>query len=146
MSSESLGLLIGGIVPAFAFGLSGVFVKASNQAGIGVGPYLIAAGLAVAFCGVLFLVIFPDRTISLKSGSAAFAMGFLWAIGAGLVAIAVSRLGAPIAKLVPLYNTNTLVAVLLTLWIFAEWKQVQPLKLLAGSALIMVGSVFVSRA
>ena len=49
-------------------------------------------------------------------------------------------------KLVPLDNAHPLVAVLVGIWVFAEWTPVQPLKLLAGSLLIVAGSVLVAKA
>jgi transporter family protein len=52
----------------------------------------------------------------------------------------------PIAKLTPLYNMNTLIVVLLALWIFAEWKEVKVLQLLIGAVLIVMGGVLVARA
>ncbi len=146
MSQETLGLVIGGVLPAIAFGLSGVFSKASTQAGIGLGPYLMTVGAAVFVCGLCLLTVTPDRTITLRAATPAFLTGFLWALGAAGVAMALSRYGIPLGKIVPLYNTNTLVAVLVGLWVFAEWKQVQPLRLLAGSLLIVAGSVLVAKA
>ena len=66
-------------------------------------------------------------------------------IGAGLVALAVVRFAAPISKLAPLYNTNTLVTVLLGLWLYAEWQEVNTAKLLLGSALVVTGTVLVGQ-
>jgi transporter family protein len=141
-----IGIIVGGVLPAIAFGVSGVFAKISNnQSGIGIGLYLMIMGVAIIACGAIVFLILPDKSLSMKSGTAAFASGFVWAMGAGGVAIALSRFGSPLSVLVPLYNANTLVAVLLGLWIFAEWKQVKSVQLLIGSALILVGAVTVAR-
>jgi uncharacterized membrane protein len=67
-----------------------------------------------------------------------------WAIAAGLVAVALTSYGVPVARLVPLYNMNTLVAVLLALVVFSEWRDVNAVKLLVGSLLIIAGGSLVA--
>ena len=145
MEPATIGIIVGGVLPAIVFGLSGVFSKAANHAGIGLGLYVIIVGAAVVLCGVAIFALIPDRTLSAKSALYAFGMGLSWALGVAGVAVALSRFGSPLSVLVPLYNANTLVAVLLGLWIFAEWKQVKTVQLLIGSMLILVGAVTVSR-
>jgi len=146
MSSQLTGMLIGGIVAALFFGLSAVFAKATMKAGIGLGPYLISNGLGFIIVGIFFWSIFPDTTISIQSGFMALIMGALAGIATGLVAVALLHYNIPLGKLVPLYNMNTLVAVLLALWLFAEWKHVHTMQLVIGSALIVVGGTLVARA
>ncbi len=141
-----IGLIVGGLLPAIFFGVSAIFVKTSNQFGIGIGPYLIALGFGVVVVGFLFFLFSPDRTFSVQSGSHAFYVGLIWGIGAGLLALGVARFNAPLGKLVPLYNMNTLISVLLALWIFAEWKQIKVPQLLIGSVLIVIGGTLVTRA
>jgi hypothetical protein len=41
---------------------------------------------------------------------------------------------------------NTLITVLLALWVFAEWKTVHIPQLLLGSILIVIGGTLVARA
>lgn len=72
-------------------------------------------------------------------------VGFLGGIGSVLVSIGIVKYSAPLGKLVPLFNMNTLVTVLLALWLFAEWKEVQVPRLLIGSILIVVGGILVAR-
>lgn len=146
MTSQSIGLLVGGLLPAILYGLSGIFSKASTKAGIGLGLYLIVIGLSVTFIGAGFYFYSPDRTFSLRSGLHAFGFGATWGLGTGLVAIGLTKYAVPLGKLVPLYNMNTLVAVLLALWIFAEWKDVRVMQLLAGSLFIIAGGILVARA
>ena len=71
-------------------------------------------------------------------------MGICWAVAAGLVAFALKKYSVPIAKLVPLYNTNTLAAVLIGLFIFAESKDLNTTKLTFGSLLIAVSAFLVA--
>ncbi len=71
-------------------------------------------------------------------------MGVSWALGAGLVAVAIAKYGMPISKLVPIYNTNTLITVLIGFVVFLEWRDVNPAKLLIGAALVLVGTTLVA--
>ena len=56
------------------------------------------------------------------------------------------HLDGQIAQLVPLYNMNTLVAVILALIVFSEWQELQLVKLLLGTVLIVAGAIFVANA
>ena len=51
-----------------------------------------------------------------------------------------------VIQLAPLYNMNTMVAVLIGLWAFSEWKELDMLRLLSGVVLIVIGGTLVSRA
>lgn len=139
-----IGLVIGGILPAIFFGLSSIFAKASNSGGINLAYYILAIGLAVVLSGLICLFIVSDRTVSMQSFRDAFLSGATWAVGAILVAIALSKFKAPISKLVPLYNMNTLVGVVLGLWIFSEWQDLDVVKLILGSILVIVGGTLVA--
>ncbi|MEI8230819.1 MAG: hypothetical protein WCG83_06840 [Candidatus Peregrinibacteria bacterium] len=146
LSNQSIGLIIGGFLPAIVYGFSGVLPKVSNQAGIGIGLYTIIVGLAVTLTGLIIFFFIPDSTVNWKSGIAAFGFGLASGIGNGLVVIGLMRFKTPMSQLTPLYNMNTLIAVLLALWIFAEWKQVNQLQLIIGSVLIVLGGTLVARA
>ena len=144
MNHYTTGLIVGGLLPALFFGLSGVFAKPATQAGISTGFYLTIIGLAAASVGLLFCVISPDRTISPRSAGLTSLVGITWAIAAGLVAVGLTVYSVPVAKLVPLYNMNTLVAVLLALVVFSEWHDVNAPRLLVGSLLIVFGGSLVA--
>ncbi len=144
MTQTTAAVIIGGIIPAIFFGLSGVFAKPSTGAGIGTGPYLLCTGFAIAAVGVLMSIVIPDRAISLRSGFFAVLVGLTWAVAAGLVAFALTKYGVSISRLVPLYNMNTLVAILIGLIVFAEWRDVNAVKLVFGSVLIVAGGVIVA--
>jgi drug/metabolite transporter (DMT)-like permease len=145
MSSQATGLLIGGLLPALLYSLGNICLKAANDSGIDIGPYLAVIGGSVLLVSLLFFLLSPGGEISLRSGLYTLGMGASWAIGTGLVAIAIARYGIPLGKVVPLFNMNTLLSVLLALWIFAEWKSVHVPRLLLGSALIVLGGVLVTR-
>lgn len=129
MSPQVMGLVVGGLVPAVAYALFAIWTKSGSQAGIGAGPFMVLIG-----------------TACVQSAGWSFAAGVVWAAGTGLVSFALTRYGIPISKLNPIYNTNTLITVLLGLVVFSEWKQVNALQLLGGATLILVGSLLVSRA
>ncbi len=146
MNSQLSGILIGGVAAAVFFGLSGVFSKMSNQAGIGFGMYITLIGLAILLVGFVLLAAQPQMSLTWKSGLASLATGFAWAGGAVCVAFALQKFHTPLSKLVPLYNMNTLIAVLLALWIFGEWKQAKLAPLLIGAVLVIAGGVLVAQA
>ncbi|MFH1277982.1 MAG: hypothetical protein ABIK65_06365 [Candidatus Eisenbacteria bacterium] len=146
MSPATLGLLIGGALPALLFGMTGILQKTSTRAGVGVGPYLVLVGLGVVLTGFVFGGVLPDRTLSARSGLFATLVGVTWGFGMGFVAIGLARYGAPLSKLVPLYNMNTLIVALLALVLFAEWREVNGLRLFFGAALVVIGGLLVARA
>lgn len=146
MSTSFAGLLVGGVLPAVILGVFGVLQKGCLRAGLGIGPFFVLVGATIALFGVAYCLATAQRAVTPAGGLCAIATGLLWAAGTACIVLAVSRFGASISQLAPLYNMNTLVVVLLGLAVFAEWRQVHPLPLLAGALLIVGGAVLVSRA
>ncbi len=141
-----LALVIGGVLPALMLGVAGIFQKLSTNSGIGTGPFLIGVGITTVIVGSVFLLVEKQAAVSAQSAGLTMLYGLVWATATGFVALALSRYGAQISQLVPLYNMNTLVAVILGLLIFAEWRHVDPWKLLAAAVLIVAGGVLAARA
>lgn len=146
MSSQTLGIIIGGLIPGMVFGISNVVVKLTMQKGIALPLYVVVTGIAVVCVGVVLLFLFPERNINMTSASIAFSGGALWACGMTCLMFALHRYNASISVLTPLFNMNTLIAVILGMWLFAEWKTVQVPQLLIGSVLIVIGGTLVARA
>jgi drug/metabolite transporter (DMT)-like permease len=146
MRPETLGLIIGGVVPALLFSVSNLSSKGAVNAGISMGPYVLLIGIGVTIIGVLAMYVFPERVINPQSAGIALLFGLSWGIGVGCVAFAIAQYGSNISQLAPLFNVNTLFTVLIALWIFSEWGQVQVPQLLLGSLMIVAGSVLVARA
>lgn len=146
MNTHWIGIVVGGLLPALLYGVAGVLMKASTQQGIGLGLYLLCAGTGVMSVGGAYCWLVPDKTIGVQSACYALSMGMAWGVGTLLVTIGLTRFAVPISKLVPLYNMNTLVAVLLGLWLFAEWQQIRPLQLAVGALLIVAGGTLVANA
>ena len=146
MSAKAIALLIGGFLPAFIYGGSAIFQKLSTNVGISISAYLVAVGAGVMVAGLGFSFAGNAVPFSIKASMYAGLFGLTWGIASGMVAYALLHFAAPISQLVPLYNMNTLIAVLLALVIFSEWKDLHTIKLLAGSVLIVLGAIFVANA
>ena len=145
ISKELLGILIGGLLPAVLWALSGVFAKSGNLAGIGNAIYVMTLGIAVFCSGLVIYFFVPDRTISPRGVFYTALAGIFWALGTALFALALTKYGIPLSKLVPLNNTSTLFAIIIGLWVFAEWQQVNSIRLISGAVLIIAGSIVVAR-
>lgn len=146
MPSKTVGLLIGGFLPAIIYGGSAIFQKLSTSIGISISTYLIAVGVGVMTAGLGFYFFGNNTPFSFKASTYAGIFGLTWGIASGLVAYSLLHFDIPISQLVPLYNMNTLVAVVLALIIFSEWKDLNTIKLLSGSVLIVMGAIFVANA
>ena len=146
MSRATLALLVGGLAPALLSGCAGILQKVSTNAGIGVGPYLVCLGVAIASVGGGAWLSLPEQSVTQRSAIAALASGTLFAVALGLTAFALIRYGAAISQLLPVINTNVLVATGLGLWLFAEYREVQVPQLLLGTVLVVAGGTLVARA
>lgn len=146
MSLQLIGLIVGGILPALFYGVSSVFAKSSANLGMSVGGHLVFIGIAISITGALFNVLLPGTIPSATAVLASSMQGVFWGLGTGCVVLGIIKYQAPLAKLVPLYNMNTLITVGLALLIFAEWRDVNPARLLVGAALVIAGGIVVSGA
>lgn len=140
------GLLVGGLLPALLFGITGFLQKVYGRAGGGAGWYLALVGLGVTATGLAAAPLLGDRALTARAGLTALGIGLSWGLGMIAVVLGLSRFGAPLSKLAPLYNLNTLIVVLLALAVFAESREVNVPRLLAGAAFIMAGAALVARA
>jgi drug/metabolite transporter (DMT)-like permease len=139
MLQQKIGLLIGGVIPAFIFGIYGILQKTATKQGISPGMLLIIMGGNIIIVGFLYCFIFKEFTISMSSVFFASLTGICWGIGTVLVTIALSKYKMPISKLAPIFNMNTLVTVILGLLIFAESKDINVPKILVASVFIVIG-------
>jgi uncharacterized membrane protein len=141
-----MGIIIGGLVPAVLYGISITLQKAGTRAGIGMALLMmfVSAGVFLSSCAMY--IAMPDKTVNVRSAFLSIMMGVCWALGTGAVAFAMVKFNVPVSKVVPLYNMNTLIAVLLGFLIFAEWKNVNIIQLLIGAILVVAGGTLVARA
>ena len=146
MNQSAAGIVIGGIIPAFVFGGYGVMQKQCMRAGLGLAGFFLVLGATAAGGGLAIRAWASGGVPPLGAALSAAGFALLWSLGIGLILLAVDRFGAGISQLAPLYNSCTLITVLLGLWLFAEWKEVSALPLLLGAAAIVAGAVIVTRA
>jgi uncharacterized membrane protein len=146
MTSNSTALILGGFLPALIYGGSAIFQKMSTSLGISLSAYLVATGIGIVIVGIGFYLVEHSFAFSIKSGLYAVSFGLTWGIASALVAYTLLNFEVPISQLVPLYNMNTLVAVILALIIFSEWKNLDTIKLFSGSVLIVFGAILVAKA
>lgn len=139
-STHSTLLMLGGVVLAFIV----YFLLVSKN----ISPFMVVFGIAI------ILAVFVYVLLSLKQASLPMTFpvigwgmltGVLWAVGMIFTFMAFSS-GAEAAKLVPIYNTNTLIAVFLGLIFLHELPAPdQRFKVISGALLIVIGSILVSR-
>ena len=146
MSTENIALLIGGIIPAFLLGTLPLFQKYATNGGIGIGPYIISAGIGIIIIGIALCFIFKENSFSLTSSSNALISGVIWAIASAGILIALIHYQTPIVKLIPLINSNSIIAVTLSLIIFSEWKNVNVTQLCIATAMIIFGAILAVKA
>ena len=146
MFKNHFPLILGGLTPAILFAISAVLQKQTIQSGIGLGFYIIVIGIGMLITGAAIFLLFPDKLINLKSAGFGFSSGIFAAIGIALVGLTIIKYGVPLSKLVPIYNMNTLFAVLLALVVFSEWQNVNVGTLMVGTLMVTVGAIFVANA
>lgn len=148
MLTNNLGIIIGGLAPALLFGVFAILTKASTQYNLGSSFFIIIVGIACIVLGLGSVPIFADNLgkLSLMGVLLAGLGGLAWGLGMLLVNVAIAKFDTPISLLAPIYNMNTLVSILLGLWIFAEWRHVSMPTLMLGSFLITLGGVILSKA
>ena len=146
MQPQTMGFIIGGLLPALLFGYSNLAVKFATNAGLSIPFVVLLTGVGNLVVGTSLLFVFPEHSITARSGLWMFTGGVAWALGMSGVTIAIVQYSASVSQLTPLFNMNTLVAVLFALWVFAEWQNVKVPQLLLGSFFIVIGGTLVARA
>lgn len=146
MSNQAIGMILGGFIPAVLLGIFALFQKLSVTLGAQPGPYLLFVGIGVLLVAGILMLFGSRAPLPLPAMGASLATGLVWAVAVTLIAVAQGQFGASVARLVPLFNMNTLVAVLLGFLVFAEWQGVQVPRLSLGAVLIVVGGTLVATA
>lgn len=142
--------LMFGLLASLCYGTYVIFQKVATSDkyfGMSSSAYLLLMliGLAVVFIGSALV----DRsTLALPSNPYALAVaigaGILAGIGILSVTLALSG-GANVAQLVPIFNSNTLVAVILGIIFLHELPNPSgQAKIIAGALLIVIGGILVS--
>ena len=146
MSPQLLGIVLGGLIPAVCFGLTGVLAKISMNRGMDIASYLLCVGAAVILDGIILLFVVTQRSYDVRSAFSAAGVGFVWGVGIALFAFVLSSQKAPVSAIVSFHSAAPLVSVLLAFLLFAEWKEVNVPLLLIGSVLMVCGGILVGKA
>lgn len=77
MKPELIDMLVGGVLPAFVFGLGALAQKFGSREGIGLGSYLISISFAVFAVGVIFFLFTPELPTSWKHVAGQLYLGLL---------------------------------------------------------------------
>lgn len=144
MTQSQLGIIIGGLIPALLFGISGFVQKISANQNVTLGAHLVTIGLGVVAIGIVVSIFGSGEVFTIKKMIPSFIIGAAWGIGMFLVTIALIKYNAPLSTVTPLYNMNTLVTVIVALIFFSEWKDAHLVKLISGTFLIILGGILVS--
>jgi|SRR3989344_2879656 len=141
--------LMYGILAAFFWGSYIIAAKvATSEKYFGVNPAYVSLfmliGIAVVFIGGMIHegnFIMPQSKVGIGFGVLA---GVLWGLGM-LASLKALTLGADVAKLTPIYNINTLIAVLLGIILLHELPTAEEMiKVIIGAILIVIGAILVS--
>ena len=134
-----------GLFAALVFGINTVMYKVAQQKGNFspyYGSFLMGLGIVIVFA--VFMFFKRDFVFEWKYSSLAIGAGMLWALGFLAVAIAISQ-KADISRLAPVYNTNTLVAVVLGIIFLKEIPDFSQMwRVILGAAFIVGGAILVS--
>jgi uncharacterized membrane protein len=122
---------------------------ATSEKYCGLGPRWSAL---LMVCGILLVIGMyvafskgPKPVITAPGAAAGVSQGVLWALGMVFSLLAINA-GGDISRLVPIFNCNTLIAVILGIMVLHEMPNFAGVvKLLIGSVLIVGGGILVAR-
>jgi uncharacterized membrane protein len=141
-----------GLTASVLYGLTAVcfkFLTSGRYLGGHAGWVLAGIGGGILLCGIFGAVVWPSGTITGTTWQAslwALPIGFFNGFGTLLVLWALQRPETNLSQLVPVYNTNTLIAFILAVILFRELPSGPDLiRNLAGAILIVVGTGLIGR-
>ncbi len=143
---NAVGILVGGIIPAFFLGLGTVLMRSSIAAGASIPTYLAVIGTTIAVIGWSSVAV-TGQSAGLRISSAvgwAMAMGLTWSVAIACISYGFGVLKLPVAVVAPLTNANALVAVTIGAVVFGEWRSLHLPMTVGGTLLICAGATLVS--
>src|SRR3989344_5798596 len=146
MSLHALGIIVGGLIPAVCFTGSSLLNRLVVQTGISVGMILFFTGIGIVIISLPFLLMGPAAAFSARGAWLSMLIGMSWGLGVAGVTYAILKYKAALSVIVPIYNFNTLLVVLLSLVLFAEWQDVHVPRLIIGALLMVIGGTLVAMA
>jgi uncharacterized membrane protein len=136
------------VLAALSWGTYIVLNKMAFQHDSSLNPFTVAMMMGLGIIGLFGIIFFLTQPqVNLQKPDAlvlSIIAGALWGLGQIFAILAlVNR--APVSRLTPIYNTNTLVAVLLGIILLKELPAgTEKIKVIIGAALIVVGGILVS--
>jgi len=124
----------------------GTYIVINKMAG-DINPYIAAVAMGVgvfAFFGIIYLALRPEFNNNWQGLGLSVVAGIIWALGMLFALLALAN-NAPVAKLAPIYNINTLIAVALGMVVLKELPVGEDrIKVIIGAILIVIGGILVS--
>lgn len=137
--------LIYAVLAALSWGTYIVINKLAASQGIN--PFAAALAMGVGIIGIFGILFLATRARfegNLEGIGLSVLAGIVWAIGMVFALLALSN-KAPVAKLNPIYNTNTLITVLIGVILLHELPSgTEKIKVIIGAILIVIGGILVS--
>lgn len=137
-------IFIGGVFPALLLGMGTVIMKLSLRAGISLPIYLVFVGFSIFCYGIFFAFQTGMREVTVNGGLFAILMGLSWSTAIYCMSYGIAVLKLPVSVIAPLTNSNAIVAVILGALVFSEWRDLNFVKVLIGTVLIVLGGIIVS--
>lgn len=144
--SGYLVLVVGAVVPAFLWGITGIFQKQSAVLGLNPFQYMAVLGLVVALTGGLGMLVYRSGSWPAPAVGHALLAGLAYSLATALMSLALWRYGVPISKLAPILSCNVLVTVAIGALFLNEGAELNLVQLILGTLLIVGGAVLVARA
>lgn len=134
-----------GLIAAVFFALNTILYKAAQQKGnFSPSHGILMFSIGVIIVTGIFFLFKPSFEFEWKSSGLAIIAGAVWAIGMIAVVIAISQ-KADVARLAPIYNINTILAVIMGIIFLNEIPDAsQMIRVIGGAILIVVGAILVS--
>ena len=130
-------IILGGVVPMLLFGLMTFPLKILNGK-VHFSYYVFLSGIGVTVVGLIAVLLFSGEVeASLSKILLGIINGVLWGTGLLFIFLALLNPKATVAQLSPIYNMNTLIAVLIGILFFAEWQNIVVWKTIVGTILII---------
>lgn len=139
-------VFVGGVLPAVLWGVTAIFQKLSAQHGTSPAAYLAVFGAVLAAAGVAAGAMGRNTTWTGAGLGYAGLAGVTFALGTGLITLALARYGVPLARLAPLWSCNVLVTVAISAWLLNEAAELRIGQVLLGTGLIIAGALVVTSA
>lgn len=137
-------IFVGGILPAFFWGVTAIFQKQSSVA-VGPAVYLFVFGAAAALFGLIWTLMTRPAFSMTGIGFAGLA-GLTFAAGTGLISYALFAYSTPLSKLAPIWSANVLVTLAIAVALLGEGTDLNLYKVFGGTALIIGGVLLVTNA